>query len=161
MSPIGRVSVLLSCISLLSAGCNWLVVFDVFEQCESRPGLGVLVQDTSSNVAADPQFQSTAGCTIVIDVKQKSMLEGSIFDGNGEINNKYTPLSGHDYEVRVEPLEPDGRLETGVLGADGRVTIPTSGGHTSVMLTVYLPDDRVEGGVIEERVIVLLNPPSE
>lgn len=160
MSPAGRLSVLLGCISLSTAGCNWLVSFVPFEQCESRPGLVMLAQDRPSSITAPPQFQSTAGCTIVVDVRQKSILEGSIFDGNGETNDEYSPLSDHEYEVWVEPLEPDGRVETGVLGADGRVMIPTSEGHASVTLTVYLPDDRVEGGVVAERMIVLLNPPS-
>lgn len=160
MSPAGCVSVLLSCACLLAAGCNWLVKFFPFEQCEPRPVMVALVQDATSIDAATPVFQSKAGCTIVIDVKQGSILTDD--DSNWWTPyDPYDPISGQEYEVWVEPLEPDGRVETGVLGADGRVTIPTSEGHTSVTLTVYLPNDRYVNGFETPRVVVLLNPPSE
>ncbi|MEK6642957.1 MAG: hypothetical protein AABZ08_03545 [Planctomycetota bacterium] len=159
MSPNMRMLISLACAGPCAVGCNWLVAFFPFEQCEPRPVLVALAPDSSDNVAATPVYHSTAGCTIIIDVKQ-----GSIFTDDDSKwwtpYDPYDPISGQEYEVWVEPLEPDGRVETGVLGSDGRVTIPTSEGHTSVTLTVYLPDDRAEDGVDEETVIIQLDSPT-
>ncbi len=135
---------------LFLSGCRWLIEFRAYQQCPERPVLIALVEEPQVNVTDPPTFRSTAGCMIVFEVRHRS------YDGISS-----DPLSGHEYEVRVEPVEPDGRIDTGVLGEDGRVIVQTEVGHTAVTITVFLQDDLEPDGVLEETAVVLLDPPSE
>lgn len=135
---------------LFLSGCTWLIDFVPYQQCPERPILIALVEEPQVYVTDPPTFRSTAGCTIVFEVRHLSH-DGISWD----------PLTDKEYEVRVEPVEPDGRIETGVLGAGGRVTVQTDVGHTAVTITVFLPEDREPDGIQEETAIVYLDPPSE
>lgn len=135
---------------LFLSGCRWLIEFKAYQQCPVRPVLIELAQEPMVNIADPTTFRSTAGCTIVFEVRHRS-YDGMTSD----------PLHSREYEVRVEPVEPDGRIETGTLAADGRVTVPTEAGHTAVTITVFLPADYEEDGIHEESAIVYLDPPSE
>lgn len=135
---------------LFLSGCRWLIEFKAYQQCPERPMLIALAQEPVVSITDPTTFRSTAGCTIVFEVRHRS------YDG---VNSD--PLPFQQYEVRVEPVEPDGRIEQGTLPADGRVTVTTDVGHTAVTITVFLPADYEEDGIHEESAIVYLDPPSE
>ncbi len=137
---------LLFCLS----GCRWLIDFKAYQQCPARPVLVALVKEPAVYVSDPITFRSTAGCTIVFDVLHR------YYDG---VTSE--PLRDQEYEVRVEPVEPNGRIIHGTLPPDGRVTVPTEVGHTAVTITVFLPADYEEDGIQEDSAIVYLDPPAE
>jgi len=146
MTVVSVAAGLLFCLS----GCRWLIGFKAYQQCPARPVLIALPQEPGVNVSDPVTFRSTAGCTIVFEVIHRSYT--------GEHDE---PLRDQDYEVRVEPVEPNGRIERGTLPPDGRVTVPTEASHTAVTITVFLPADYEEDGIQEDSAIVYLDPPAE
>jgi len=122
---------------MVLAGCNLTVGIFPFEQCPPRPVAVEIQPDPEGPVPTfETRFHSTAGCTIVFDVRQYRVLTTNADDPRWE------PIGGLDYELRIEPEGPLGRLEQGVLPEDGRLTVPTVAGNTSVWLTVFVPDSR-------------------
>lgn len=95
-----------------------------------------LTTDPEAPPSLNDTYHSTAGCTILFDVMEYHTLIASANDP------RWTPISGLNYELRVLPLEPDGRHETGRLPSDGRIIVPTVTGNRSVVLTVFAEEYR-------------------
>lgn len=158
MSPSGRCS----CALLLACsicGCNWSVDFVPYQQCgverpvDQPPDWEPLLQQPVTSPGESPSFRATAGCTIRIDVfHASSVVIDDYYDQGPD-----PLLVDVPYEIRVEPLQPEGRIERGLL--DGIVTVETSIRNTSVTITLFLPNDREEDGIQEESAIIYLDPP--
>ncbi len=146
--------------SLVWAGCNLTIGFFPLQQCPPRMLEVEIPEDATAPPTGVARFHSTAGCTIIFCVKSFRTL---LVETD---QPRWQPIGGLDYELLVEPYHaahgdgppPLGRLEQGVLPEDGRVTVPTEPGHTSVRLTVFVPDGRF-GDITERVAIVTLDPP--
>lgn len=164
MSPSRRATFPLFFVSTL-LGCNWAIDFVPSQQCgieratDQRPPPEPLTRQTPATPGETPSFRATAGCTIYIDVYNAT----SIFDDSVTGPNNPMRMVDQPFEVRVEPLQPEGRIERGVLGYDkaagGRVTVETSERNTSITLTLFLPNDRLPTGIQEESAVIFLDPP--
>jgi len=154
MSYCGRVAVPVLVFAFIMSGCGVVVGIFPSEKCSERSVPVELAKDPDNSIGLTDIYYSTAGCTIVFDVKEFHVI---VPDPN--VDPRWTAIGGLDYEVRVEPEGPSGRLETGVLPDDGRVSVPTVTGNTAVMLTIYVPDPQSASGVYERRAIVYLEPP--
>jgi hypothetical protein len=111
------------------------------EECSERQEMVELPpeRDAAGTSLVDT-FHSTAGCTITFEVRL--LFERSV----GPDVHLWDPVSGANYELRVEPEGPLGRLEQGVLPEDGRVTVDTVEGNTSAQLTIFpTPGTGVKG----------------
>lgn len=153
MSPVRSVSMVLAVCPALH-GCARIIEFFPFMTCDPRPIMLELSPDSRQFVGWVPTFHAIAGCTLTIDVKQRNPT--------GDDGNPWTPYEEYryvgevDYEVVIEPLEPDGRVDRGKLDAS-RVIVETSPGHTKVTLTLFFPDDRMADGIDEHQMIILLD----
>lgn len=164
MSPTAR---LLFASGFLAAncGCNWVIQFVPYQYCgpqrsdEVREPLEPLVVEFPPvSTGIEQAFRATAGCTLFIDVfHENSVMDDNLYPSKPEI------LVDQPYEVRVEPLVPDGRIDRGVLGygqaLNGRVVVETSIRNEQVTLTLFLPNPRDPDGIQEESVIIYLDPP--
>ncbi len=102
-----------------------------FEECSARldDKVEIPVDHDPALTTMLQTYHSTAGCTITFEVRKPSLSSHYLWH----------PVSGADYELRIEPEGPIGRLERGVLAADGLVTVDTVEGNTSVQLTIFPP----------------------
>ncbi len=138
-------------------GCFGRVI-DIFpsQQCPPRDLIVALSTDPDASPSLHDEYHSTAGCTIHFDVMEFHVL---ITDSN---DPRWTPAGGLKYELRVLPLEPDGREETGILPSDAKVSVPTVAGNRSVVLTVYAEEYRPGSGepfTLEVSAVVYLEDP--
>lgn len=164
MSPSRRAAIALVS-ALAFPGCNWVIDFVPSQHCgverptDQRPPPERLVQQTPTTPGETPSFHATAGCTIYIDVYNAT----SIFDESVTGPHDAFRMVDQPYELRVEPLEPEGRIERGVLGydkaAEGRITVQTSERNTSITITLFLPNARSPSGIQEESAVIFLDPP--
>lgn len=134
-------------------GCNLTIAVFPFEQCSPRSTPVELPPDPEDLTPLTVEYHSTAGCTITFQVMAYSIIVVNPSDP------RWTPYGGFDYEVRVEPEGPIGRLEQGVVPEDGRVVVPTVEGNTLVAMTVFMPDESQTSGFIEHTAIVHLDQP--
>lgn len=120
-----------------ACGCFGRVI-DIFpsQQCPPRDLIVALTTDPEAPPSLNDTYSSTAGCTILFDVMEYHTLIANWNDP------RWTPIGGLKYELRVLPLEPDGRHETGTLPSDGRIIVPTVTGNRSVVLTVFAEEYR-------------------
>lgn len=132
--------VILSALAVCAAavcGCFGRVI-DIFpsQQCPPRDLIVALMTDPDAPPSLKDTYYSTAGCTIQFEVMEYHVL---IVDPN---DPRWTPAGGLKYELRVSPLVPDGREETGNLPSDAKLIIPTVSGNRSVVLTVFAEEYR-------------------
>jgi len=127
------------------AGCATVSIVP-FEECSTRDLLVELPADRLGSTVLEQQYHATAGCTITFEVRRSNPL------ASGPDAHLWDPLSGVNYELRVEPEGPLGRLERGALPEDGRVIVATVEGNTSVQLTIFPP-----GIWAKETALVLLD----
>lgn len=143
----------LACLAALAAGCDRTVGIFPSEACRAQQVLVELTADDSFPPTHYDTYHSTAACTIVFDVREYHVFVPDSSDP------RWTPAYGLDYELRVEPEGPQGRLETGRLPGDGRVTAETVEGNTQVILTVYVPSATNPGVIYDQVAVVELDGP--
>lgn len=160
MSPPAR-TVFIPSILAVVCGCNWVVDFRVFQNCgpqrplDQRTEWEERVKLPASTPFATPEFMATEGCVLAIDVYRES----SLFAEDPANPSPPEPLRDVPYEVRIEPLQPEGRVDRGVLGGDGRIIVETVQRNETVTITLFLPSPREEDGIQEESAVIYLNAP--